>query len=328
VTRHGRPGQRGYVLVLVLGLLALASLIAARFSQRIDELRRQAATLEAAAQQRLGAGNALNAVLYVSTTRPLGAGGLGAGLLPDLATDDRPYRLPDGSVVSVQDGRGLYPLNAFDRLSLGWVLTSSGVAPREVDAYIDVLEDYEDTDGLKHLNGAEAPEYAALGLAPPRNDWLVSVQELNRMPLWRDTPEVTARVMAWGSASRQPVVNPNTAPLALMAALLPGARPEQLDIFDTLRHQAPFLDARAAVRVTGLPLDQDRYIFHTGPALRITVAGPGAARALQYNVLLSPAGLQSPWQLFTAQSVPQPDRHDSPNRETPFPLALAPAGAP
>ena len=335
---NGPPGRqrrprgvrraRGAVLVIVLVALALIAVVAARFAQRIDELRTQTASWRAHADQLLQAGNARTAALYIAATRPLGPAGIGPGLVPDLWADGRTYALSDGGRVQLQDLRGLYPMNAPERTSLAALLRATGVGDSKADAMVDVLEDYIDTDHLKRLNGAERGEYSALGLPPPRNDWMLSLRELDRMPLWQDEPAARAMALRWGSLERRPVLNPNTAPLDLLATLLPGARPEQLALLQIRRSTVPFSNGEDAQRASGLPLADDRYVFHLGPELRITAWGEGAARAVQYNLRLLPAGRDAPWLITDVQPVPRAESRDSPDRAAPFPLAFAAARKP
>jgi type II secretory pathway pseudopilin PulG len=316
------------VLIMVLGALVLIALVAARFAQRIDELRSQTITLQAQAQQRLAMGNALAATLYVVTTQALGPGGVGPPIgEPLLFADDRLYRLPDGGEVQLQDDRGLLPLNAVGRAQWRQVLARLGVGTVEVDRWIDVLQDYQDTDSFKRLNGAEATDYAALGLLPPRNDWLVSVRELNRLPLWRDRPEVVEAIERIGSTSRFLVYNPNTASIDLLGMLLPDATPQQLELFDTLRRRVPFATAASAQRATGLSMEREDFVFHLGRQLRLTVSAQGATRALQYNVTLVPGASEAPWLISEAHPVFHRTR-DTPDRATPFPLADSKAAKP
>lgn len=317
-----RAHTRGVALIMVLGALALIAIVAGRFAQRIDNLRGQTTSLHDHAQQRLQARNALAATLYFAATRSIGPAGFGPALAPELRADDRLYRLPDGGEVRVQDPRGLVALNAPERASLGALLQTLGVSARETDAFVDVLEDYLDTDALKRLNGAEAPDYATLGLPAPRNDWMLTVGELNRMPLWRDAPQVVAVMERWGSTSRRPILNPNTVPIDLLAGLWPQARPEQLELLRRLREATPFVDGRQAQRLTGLPLESDEIIFSLGPQLRITVSAQGSPRALQYNVVLLPAGIEGPWLISDVQPAPRAQPRDTPDHAEPFPLAL------
>lgn len=320
-----RRRQRGYVLVFVLAALALVALIAGRFAARIDALREQTSTLSANARARLAAGNAAAAALYWISTNEIGPAGFGASLQPALRADDRPYALDIGGELRLQDLRGLYPLNALDREPFAGLLRALGVDSSATDTYIDVLLDYEDTDNLKRLNGAERADYALLGLVPPRNDWLLSVRELNRMPQWRDHPDLVAALEPLVSTSRAALFNPNTAPRPVLQAFLPQARSEQLELFETLRATTPFMSGADAQRATGLPLDRDDYIFHAGDQYRLTVWSSGMPQALQYNVLLLPGGRIAPWLISEVHPAVRPAPSDAPDRVTAFPLALAPA---
>lgn len=322
--RRGPP-RRGMALILVLASLALIALVAARFSQRIDELRRQTLSLREHADQSLQARNALAATLYYTSTRPTGPAGFGPALAPSLRADGRMYALPDGGQVHVQDQRGLLSLNAIDRAGLVSVLQTLGVAPRDTDAFVDVLEDYIDTDSLKRLNGAEAPEYAAAGLPSPRNDFISTARELDRMPRWRDVPQVVSALEFWAAPTRQQVVNPNTAPVALLGARWPWAAPAQLELLQSLRDGTPFQNGAQASRATGLPLDRDDYVFHVSAHMRVTVSAAGSPRALQYNVSLTPGGLVAPWLISHIQAVPRVEPRTSTDRAEPFPLAFSAA---
>jgi general secretion pathway protein K len=322
-------GQRGYVLVFVLGALALIAFVAARFAGRIESLRAQTATLQAHAQWRLQAANALAATLYTMSTATLpGPGGLVRAGVTALAADDRPYRLPGEAEVRIQDARGLIGLNTVQREPLAHLLGALGVPRQDTDRLYDVLQDYIDTDNLKRLNGAEAPEYAALHLPPPRNDWLVSPLELMRMPGWRDRPEVAERVAGLSTTARDGVINPNTASPEVLRAMLPGARPDQIDRLVALRRTQPFDSAAQAGAATGLALDSDVILFHAGLQYRVTVSMRGAARALQYNLRLLPAGPKAPWLVSEVHEVPRIGRSEDTEDASPFPLALGPGPEP
>lgn len=314
---------RGMALIMVMGALALIALVAARYAQRIDDLRRQTGSLRAHAEQSLQARNALAAALYYTATRRVGPAGFGPPLTPELRADNREYSFPDGGQVRVQDQRGLMPLNAVDRVGLTSVLKHLNVAPGEAGRLVDVLEDYLDTDNLKRLNGAEAPEYAAAGLPPPRNDFMGTVRELARMPGWRDAPQVIAALEQLAAPTRRPVVNPNTAPIELLAAWWPWAAPEQLELLRTLREGTPFQDGIQASRATGLPLDRDDIIFHASAEMRITVSATASSRALQYNVMLTPGSRSAPWLISHMQAVPRVEPRTTSDRVAAFPLAIA-----
>ena len=338
------------VLIMVMAALALVAVVASRFAQRIDALRAQTSSLRAHADQRLQTEAALAAGLYLLSTERLEAAGVGNKLNPRLNPtleltlnptlnptleptltstpkpmlwlDDRRYALPGGGLLQAQDLRGLLPLNAPERATLQRLLAQAGVSAALADQMVDVLADYTDTDSLKRLNGAERNDYQALDLPPPRNDWLLAVRELHRMPVWKDQPAAVALMLRLASQARRPVLNPNTAPLALLAAVFPGASGEQLALFVAQRENLPFRDARAAQLATGLPFIEDEHIFSCGADVRITASAKGSRHAAQYNVQLTPAGRDAPWLISHIQPVPRSDPPDAPDRAEPFPLAL------
>jgi len=317
----GRRRQGGYVLVMVLGALALVALVAGRFAQRIDELRAQATTLDGQARARIEAASALAGALYWITTRPSNAAGWGEDPTQQVHADGRPYTLPGGAELRVQDTRGLLPLNALRRQHLLRLLTDAEVPPPRADAMVDVLLDYIDRDNLKRLNGAERDEYAALGLPPPSNDWLFSVRELSRMPLWRDDPALLARLEPLLSTNREGLFNPNAAAAPVLRALMPQARPEQIELFETLRRDNGFFSGEAAQRATGLPLRSDTFFFHASEWPRITVSAPGLIRPLQYNLYLTPDGVNLPWAILEARSAPRSGDKPAPPRSEQAPAA-------
>ncbi|WP_457325705.1 hypothetical protein, partial [Roseateles sp. P5_E11] len=184
--RAGRQRQGGYVLMLVMASLVLIGFVAARLSQRVDLLRQQAQSVQSYAEGRTQAYSAQALALYWLTTRPFGYAGSGFANEQLLTHDGRLYRTPGGGWVSVQDDRGLLSLNVPNQDLLLPVLTGLGASFEQASRMIAVLEDYVDEDSLRRINGAEAAEYAELGLPPPRNSRLMSVNELARMPVWRD----------------------------------------------------------------------------------------------------------------------------------------------
>jgi hypothetical protein len=192
-----------------------------------------------------------------------------------------------------------------------------------VDGLIDVLLDYQDTDSLKRLNGAEADEYAVLGLPPPRNDWLLSVSELQHLPGWREKPELVRKMIQLASTNRDGFINPNTMTKELLLALQPNAKPEQIELFFTLRRMAPFDSAGAMKAATGLQFQSDDYMFHISNRMRFSIWAPGMPYALQYNVQLAPDGASAPWLMIDKQPEIRHKASDAKTEiEPPFPLDL------
>jgi general secretion pathway protein K len=314
--------QQGYVLVLVLASMAVAALAAASFSHRVDALRDSAQTLETYAQARLAATNARAAANYwVATKGPttMGFGGANAAVM----ADGRPYRMESGAVVQVQDLRGLLSVNTVVRPALARLLIDQGVATELTDRYLDVLEDYTDTDNFKRLNGAEAFDYEMLGLPPPRNDFLRSLSELALMPGWRDDAAALARVEPFLSLRRHGWLNPYTAPAEVLGALFPRATSLQIARFMAERETSQFASPSAVLRQYGLDVTQETFLPLAGRELQITVWAPGLPQATQYNLVLLPGAVSGPWLVTEQRSRPRPTLPDDATNIAPFPLAIA-----
>ncbi len=319
--RHLRH-QSGYVLLMVLAALAVLSIVATRFAQRNDELRRNAINFSQYAQARASVASALAATLYWNATRPPQADARGDAHAR-LVQDGRLYRMPDGALVSVQDGRGLISLNRGDRRVLRALLVQDGVPFREVQAMIDVLDDYIDTDQLKRLNGAESPEYRLRGLPPPRNDWLLSVRELEGLPLWRDDTGRLARLAPMLGTQLNNLGNPATASPAVLRAMFPTASPAQLDQVLRLRRLGQLTNGAQAQALTGLPFASDDFYFLPGFESRVAVWAPGLPRGHEYNVRLTPAGELGPWVITEQHSTKRLKTSDEAPRALAFPLAIS-----
>nr|WP_316640641.1 type II secretion system protein GspK [uncultured Roseateles sp.] len=315
----GARQQQGYVLLFVTVALTVVTLVAARFAFRIDALREQAATMQSYAQARLQASSARAQALYWLSTRPIGYASAGFGDEQPLVLDGRSYQTEGGARLRVQDSRGLLSVNEPDREALTQVLLNAGAALDQASAMVDVLEDYVDSDSLRRLNGAEAQDYQAQNLPPPRNDWILSVDELARMPVWSSW-EGRAKVAPWLGVHRVKLFNPNTAPLELLRSIWPKVSNEQWDLFETLRKTAPFPDAGAVLATTGIPFSGDQFLFHASNALRLQVWAPGLPQALEYNLLILPTGANAPWLIHELRQTPRPAPTDASTPVAKFPV--------
>lgn len=308
------------MLVLVAAGLALLAVVATQLAMRVDGLREQSRSVRAAVTARAKASQAFDVAMHWILTHHAGPAGFGLGAAR-LMADGRPYRMPDGTIVAVQDQRGLLSLNLVDDAVLGRLLVRAGATATQRDALLDILKDYADTDKLRRLNGAEAAEYAERGLAPPADDWLLSVGELARMPVWRDMPELIGRLSRLVSVRRSADLNPNVMPMVLLREALPLATPEELALFDTLRRAGGFVDASAAKRATGLSFAQDVFVFHTSNEISVLVWAPGMPRALEYQVTLAPGENLPPWLVNEVRLVSLPFDPSTDARFEPFPSA-------
>lgn len=311
--KSSRVSQRegGYVLIFVIASLALVAFVATRFALRVDALRQQATSMQNLAQGRLLVESAKARALFWLSTRPFGLASSGFADEQPLALDNRSYEMRNGAWIRVQDARGLLSLNVPQRERWLAALIGAGASLDQASAMIDILLDYTDTDSLKRLNGAEAPDYAAAGLAPPRNDWILSTDETALMPVWAANPQLRQRMVSWTNVMRNDSFNPNTAPLDLLRALWPKVSADQWNLFDRLRRTAPFVDATAAIAATGIPFPTDESVhFHASNELRVQLWAPGLPMAVEYTLSILPTGAYAPWLI---QEVRPSDRFAAPD---------------
>jgi type II secretory pathway component PulK len=306
-----REASGGYVMLMALVVLVLLSLVATRFGGRVDAEREQARRALEEAETETVTRSVLASTLYWLSTARINQNGVGDGVLAQWIADGRWYRLGPRVWASLQDERGLISVNHPGSRALRQLLLNEGVDARDADRLLDVLADYVDSDDLRRLNGAEKAEYVAQGLAGPRNDYLRSVEELCQLPVWSSRQPLCEALLPALSIRVAPLINPNTSSMKVIAALLPNASAGQLQLFETLRKTAPFLDGAAATARTGLSLDVDDYMFHASDEFRLRVWVEGQPRAREYNLRVLPGGAQAPWQVISSKSVPMPKFADT-----------------
>lgn len=344
--RHYRR-QGGFALLLVLGLLLVLAAVAARLDAQVDGFRQHIVAWQQLDEADLALHSARDEVLYALATRQLSDVGFGPG---DAAVrvDGQVYRLPSGVLVSVQDARGLISVAALNPPLLHSFLLQQGVPDAAIPPLIDALADYGDNDDLRRINGAEAPDYAAAGLPPPRNDWPLSPYELRLVAGWAQYPQLWQRAGDFFTAWRGSDLNPNTAPPQVLAAL-PGATPAGVQALIERRRLQPFSSAAEVAAVCGIVLGAEHDTFYPGLFYRLRLWWPappsaapaqaaeaapatpagqvpatGGGRGLEYNLLLTPNAPRLPWQVLESRVITPPAL---PPGQTLATLPLFPLGA-
>lgn len=124
----------------------------------------------------------VNKLIYVTQTTPYAIMGdntdfsLFENILPKgINLQGIPF-IFQNSEVTIQDMGGLISLMPFERIKLIRYLTYIGWPDSEAYRFIDVLQDWQDTDGFKRINGAEAFEYNVFGY--PLNQKLQAIKEV------------------------------------------------------------------------------------------------------------------------------------------------------
>lgn len=171
VARH-REDERGVALIVVLGFLAVMSLITigivgaartAATSASRDLVRAQA---QAAVES--GVDYAINALLQAR------------GFAPELVTTAETVTVGGFRVVvSVRPERAKVDLNHADANLLAILFVSGGADQARADGLAAAVEDWRDGDHLVRVNGAERRQYEEAGLNyGPANQFFRSADEL------------------------------------------------------------------------------------------------------------------------------------------------------
>lgn len=293
-------GQKGFVLVLTLAVLAIVTIAAGHFAERVMRVMEQAQRAQKNTQALLGIADTRAEILFRLGTTRMSLYGLGQGPDDSIALDNRPYRGVGESLVRLQDNRGLLNLNIVGDDRLYRLLGILDVPADQRGRLIDTLRDYVDDDSLKRLNGAEAPEYEAAGLPPPRNERLTTPFEPQRIIGWRGLRQLwdDDRLPSLTTISYSVALNPNTAPWEVLATL-PGVTNEIAQNIIVKRQLMPITSESQIAQLSGISPQQllMQIIVLPSDAVRVTQSAPGVPWALQYNVSLTPNGDLGPWRI-------------------------------
>ena len=247
----------GFVLVMVLWLIALLTIIALGLAYNSRQAVQGASSITGGIQARyLAEGGVQLALMNLLSREPQDR------LLGDGETLD--INLPGGAVaLTVTDEAGKIDLNTASAEMLSRLFVSFDLSPADADALADALVDYRDEDDLKGLNGAEDPDYEAAGLPWEAKDSAFTdteeLQQVYGMPRWlyqAVLPYVTIYSQARG-------VNPEVASLQVLFALSDDS-PSSLENYIRDRrdnHLArlplpapPTMDAAFVTRARGITL--------------------------------------------------------------------------
>lgn len=313
------PYQKGFVLPVALVLLAIASMSAAYFAEIVTGTMQDAERQQANTDALVKMYSARADILFRLGTTPITALGLGGDANPAkvIALDDRAYHAADGTIIQLQDNRGLINLNSVGNERLSRLLNTLGVSYGQHATLIDTLADYIDTDNLKRLNGAEEMEYRAKGLPLPRNSPLITPFEARNVMGWREQKTLWKddALPAMTTTAKIFATNPTTAPWQVLATI-PGVTPELAKQLVALRALRPLTQIDVA-NILALPAITQVFEFSFLPAdsVRVTQHIPGLPLAWRYSVTLMPmTNGKEPWQIdyFYRTVVPSTDDKTNP----------------
>jgi len=224
--------QRGIALILALWLTVMLTVIASGFAFSMRSEALAARNMISMAQARAAANGAIERTVFEMSRT----------VTPDTwKRDGTPHTWKDGDITlvgSATDESARIDLNAGNEALLRSLFINVGGTDPDLAAQItDAIQDWRDGDDLKRPNGAEEPDYRAAGLKyKPANANFETVSDLARV--MGVTPAIYAKVAdSLTVHSRQPGINPLTAPRSVLLAL-PNATPEMVDAYIALRGDA------------------------------------------------------------------------------------------
>jgi general secretion pathway protein K len=218
------PGDRGFILIVVISAIGILALVAASFAQiTSSHVRAAASAVQSAAAEALADAGVQLAILDLVAARSGSAprqrfAPAGIAQACDAGDGNR-------LVISVQDEAGKVDVNSADERLIRALLAGLGVPSSA--AVADALLDFKDADDNRRPQGAERAEYLAAGRSQgPKNAPLSVVDELEQVlglsaaDAARLRPHVTVY-------SGQSAIALRAASPALLALLANGRAPEE-----------------------------------------------------------------------------------------------------
>jgi general secretion pathway protein K len=221
---HSERPRRGVVLVVVLWVLALLALVAASFATNTrTEVNLARNLVEGGKAEGLAEAGIYQAIV---------------GLLAEGGAE--PWRV-DGSVyawrfgpgeirVAITDEGGKIDLNTVRPDILRGLFRTIDLDLQESDALTDAILDFRDPDELRHVNGAEDPDYAAADLDHDAKDAPFEiVEELQQV--YGMTREIYEQIASSLTVySRRPTPDEKVAPPQVLDAMFgTGVEPNKED---------------------------------------------------------------------------------------------------
>lgn len=255
--------EEGYALPTVIVIALIISVITMSIAFSVREKTAVALELMDRNSAYLKSYSAYNEVLYNILTSTFTSAGLkiyqedGSELAWDLYGE--PIELAEGVTVKLRDGAGmLSPLfhPGYLRKFMEYTCEDS----KKTNLFVDTLADWQDTDDLKRLNGAESYDYRMKGYSHvPRNFY---IQVPHEIMLLRDFDrelfgEIKDDIVYWGGGN----INYLTMSKKLLSALLKNDF--LVDRIIRLRKEGK-LTGRVFSSLTGIPETEENIYAPSG----------------------------------------------------------------
>lgn len=324
--------QNGYILVTTLWILSAAVLSAGYFAGWVLDALSEAHSSKEAFQSRMDRVSTRSALLYLLGTRHISHKGLHteeeretvktfastpAPVGKSIPLDDRPCAGIGGVRFSIQDEQALAGLNRFERSRMERLLGLLNVPAAGRGPLLDKLKDYTDPDDLKHLNGAEAREYAREKMSPPPNRRLLTRREISSVMGWRNYPQL------WNgdtffravTVAHNGMINFNTSPKIILKTV-ENIDEETADRIIAYRKQNTIMNSEDLNRIAGKRISLNPFSSAYFPSrfLRISIWREGEPGIHEIHLKLTPrSNNEKPWRI--QHEVEAPVKQDNLDEE-------------
>ncbi len=307
-------GDRGFVLVGVIWVLAALALLASYIDGVVTADIERVRLAKRALQQELDARSTEATLLYLLATgrtnhqglileaeqrflepggEPLRGSGDGV-----LTVTGQVYQGLGEIRFSIQDENGFASVNAPRNPLLAAVLEYVGVGTDQIVQIKALVGDYIDIDDELELGGAERVEDRGGRLPLPANWLMVTPLELRRVPgvrelidatQWRRLRPLLTTCLPYG-------YNFNTMRPEVVAALL-GVTESRLEGLLKARAERPLARLDEVAELTGVRADVDptMVLAYPSPNLRIAIWSTGGGVRSVVGIMLTPRSNAAPW---------------------------------
>ncbi|ALG67672.1 general secretion pathway protein GspK [Beggiatoa leptomitoformis] len=326
--------QQGFILVLTLWIIAIATLAASAFAVWTEQAVNLAQNMQANIQGEVDMQSTQSTLLYLLNTRTYNMAGLTVPPLKPVVTEtkakadvsieddftfsevthteitlnDCVYQGLGSARFALQDEAGLINVNWISDTILYRFLGLLGIEAELRNPLLDKLKDFTDLDDLHRLNGAESYQYAEQHLPPPPNHRLQTPSQVKQILGWKDLNYLWESGV-WEqntSTSQNGLPNINNAPPLVLQAVY-GLNTEAVARILAAREDKPLSSLNLVTTLTGIPLfmEEEDMIYFASPYLRLTLWHAQSQRLRQIHLWMNPfIEKNMPWQVLYAVELP------------------------
>ncbi|MDD5274743.1 MAG: type II secretion system protein GspK [Methylovulum sp.] len=316
--------QQGFILAATLWLIAFITVAGTYLAQWAGEAKQQIASQQQNTQAEIDFQGTLATFLYLINTQYVNQYGVmlteitaeqkeadtlgsGMGLMASegsyIKLYDQAYHGIGDVIFSVQDESGLIATNIEEPFHLKYLLGLFGLSATARDEAIAKLQDYEDSDSLHRINGAEEQQYKQQHKQAPANRALLTSWEMQNVLDWDKYPELWQNDLprltssSWGEWP-----NFNAAPNQVLQTSM-GITREDAEKIIQARNELPITDLGQLYQIIGKVLSIDVLSFSSIPSnfFRVTLWHPQTGRAREIHLELHPSILVKDYSLKTTR---------------------------